>query len=444
MSVIHFDRLEQGFATLSTYRDRETALDAKFREFILSASDDQLNRINPRQLGRLWAADERAILNWLIYASWVGIFNLNWESHCPHCTGLNSIQSRMGALEENVYCRVCDYDFSLHFDEHVEVTFDINPGIRATSPSPQVYMPVNVFYQNTVPTDTPFQYDLDSEGKYFLLDPNTYQAIFEFDVQPDAAVPDNCIEIQPDISKMNWITTGKGCVEVDVKGIDRVVTAFWDTSLPAPDLNPISGMDVALLPAFQELFATDTLSDRESLQIRNLTIMFTDIAGSTAMYDRLGDVRAYRLVRDHFDILFKAIEAAGGRLVKTIGDATMAAFASPDAALQAALQVQNAILAFNEGRNPAEGEIRLKVGIHAGSAIAVKLNNTMDFFGNMVNIASRIEHASSRDEILVSEAVYDDPSVQRLLNRSPELRIRQSDVQLAGITESHRLYCIFK
>ena len=85
--------------------------------------------------------------------------------------------------------------------------------------------------------------------------------------------------------------------------------------------------------------------------------MFTDIKGSTALYERVGDGRAYEIVRDHFSELTDAVRLNNGAIVKTIGDAVMACFTTPADAVRAALAVQEGRRAFGE----LEEEVILKI-----------------------------------------------------------------------------------
>ena len=77
---------------------------------------------------------------------------------------------------------------------------------------------------------------------------------------------------------------------------------------------------------FRDLYRNATLDPEQRFKITNLTILFTDLMGSTALYDRVGDLAAFDLVRHHFSALLTAVGAEGGAVVKTIGDAVMAAF----------------------------------------------------------------------------------------------------------------------
>jgi hypothetical protein len=128
----------------------------------------------------------------------------------------------------------------------------------------------------------------------------------------------------------------------------------------------VSGMDCLHVPLFREMFETETLSLRESLRVGQVCIMFTDIKGSTALYERRGDSAAYAIIRDHFDILFRMVEQNDGVIVKTIGDSVMASFKKPVDGVAAALAIQKAFAAFNK-RESLRDEILVKIGLHAGA-----------------------------------------------------------------------------
>jgi class 3 adenylate cyclase len=166
-----------------------------------------------------------------------------------------------------------------------------------------------------------------------------------------------------------------------------------------------------------------------------LTVLFTDLLGSTAMYREMGDAPAFGKVMSHFDVLRDAIAEEDGALVKTIGDAVMAVFKQPVAAVRAILKAQ-ALLADERRKTKDESQesstnvpasfvfrpssfveapMLLKAGIHTGPCIAVTLNDRLDYFGSTVNIASRLEGLSSGSDLIISGAVHADPEVSALL-----------------------------
>ena len=160
---------------------------------------------------------------------------------------------------------------------------------------------------------------------------------------------------------------------------------------------------------FRDLFVNEPLPEGESFQIRHLALMFTDLGGSTELYARQGDPRAYGLVREHFNILFDTVAANGGAVVKTIGDAIMAVFPRSDLAIRAAVAAQHNIEEYNQYRSLEHPDrLRLKVGVHCGPALAVTLNERLDYFGTVVNAAARVQaHAGHGETIITSVALAD-------------------------------------
>lgn len=202
----------------------------------------------------------------------------------------------------------------------------------------------------------------------------------------------------------------------------------------------VSGLDCLHVPEFGAVFETESLSLRESLRINQVSIMFTDIKGSTTLYERLGDAPAYALVRDHFDVLFREVERNGGVIVKTIGDSVMASFKRPSDAVESSLAIQEAFGVFNRSRD-LRGEVLVKVGIHAGGTIMVNLNNRVDYFGHAVNLAARIQGTAGGGEIVVSAAVRNDTeSLERMRGKVRALGRRL--VSLKGITGEQEVYVL--
>ncbi len=170
------------------------------------------------------------------------------------------------------------------------------------------------------------------------------------------------------------------------------------------------------LQSFRDLFGTDSLKPGDDVAIDNVALMFTDLKGSTALYARLGDAAAYRLVRRHFAVLASTVRAHDGAVVKTIGDAVMAAFAEPADAVAAALDSRAAIAAELGGDPDA---IAIRLGIHAGPCIAVTMNDRLDYFGATVNLAARLEGQPRGGDIVISAPLAADPAVTALLAGLP-------------------------
>jgi class 3 adenylate cyclase len=200
----------------------------------------------------------------------------------------------------------------------------------------------------------------------------------------------------------------------------------------------VSGLECLNNETFRELFGDDVLSTQESLAVETVTFLFTDIKGSTQMYSDLGDARSYEIVREHFKILFAAVERHGGIVVKTIGDAVMASFLRPADALQAASEAQHAFA----GRSwEKAGYLSIKMGIHTGSAIVVNLNNAVDYFGNTVNLAARVQGSVEDHAIRFTRRVLEDPAVNAAL-RARRARLKHRVMTFKGISGEVDVYTL--
>lgn len=203
-------------------------------------------------------------------------------------------------------------------------------------------------------------------------------------------------------------------------------------------LGPTPGHTLLLMPEFQRLFPQQRLLPDESLNVARVAVLFTDLAGSTAIYARKGDPRAYHLVRLHFEELFRIADEYDGLMVKTIGDAVMAAFESPAEALGAALAMQRAIGALNRRAQIADDErLILKIGLHAGPSLSVTLNDRPDYFGTSVNLAARVQGLSHGGDIVFTEAIHADSEAAQLLAGHT---LKPGHAQLKGIDHDVQIY----
>jgi class 3 adenylate cyclase len=151
------------------------------------------------------------------------------------------------------------------------------------------------------------------------------------------------------------------------------------------------------------LFRFVTVTASQGIEMDDVTFLFTDIQDSSLMYERVGDATAFDLVQLHFRALERVTRAHGGVIVKTIGDAIMARFHDPSQAVQTALEMRGRIEALAE---QGTAELVLRIGLHRGPAIAVVSGDHVDYFGQTVNTAARIQAAAVPGEILVSDDVY--------------------------------------
>jgi class 3 adenylate cyclase len=160
-------------------------------------------------------------------------------------------------------------------------------------------------------------------------------------------------------------------------------------------------------------------------------ILFSDLKGSSALYQRIGDEAAYLLMRRHFTLLTQAIRDHQGNVVKTIGDAVMAAFPLGHQAVAAGLTIQQRVRSCNRLQSRGNDMV-IRLGLHAGPAIAVNLQGRQDYFGAVVNIAAHLRAASQGDDLVLSATLAADPQVAALLRGHP---VTTGTIQLKGLAQ---------
>jgi class 3 adenylate cyclase len=186
-------------------------------------------------------------------------------------------------------------------------------------------------------------------------------------------------------------------------------------------------------PDFRDWFSEEVLATDVKLQLGNQIIMFTDIVGSTQLYNAVGDSRAFVVVREHFRTIFAAVRNSGGAVVKTIGDAVMASFSDAGQALNAAMEIQISLHALRE---KAPDTVRVRISLHTGRVLAVHLDTGLDYFGATVNYAAKIQHLAGADEIVVSQTMHEALHLSRVSADS----VRHETLAIPGLPEKQAVW----
>jgi class 3 adenylate cyclase len=318
-------------------------------------------------------------------------------------------------LPREAHCSSCNIGFDTQFSRNVELSFSPSPTVRAMS--------IGEYCLNG-PYATPhvvIQQILDAgeerrvaavlpAGSYRL---RTLEAGGQLDIEHDgAAFP--TIVVARGTDGAPAIAVGEKAASGEIRMINRGDRDFGVVIESREWLrDALTAHRATTMQAFRDLLPGNALRPDEDIAIDNVTLMFTDLKGSTALYERIGDGRAYRLVRDHFAFLAAVVRRHDGTLVKTIGDAVMAAFSDPADAVAAALDVQDEVASFNA--RAGEEAITIKLGLHGGPCIAVTMNDRLDYFGSIVNTAARLQGQSRGGDIVLSESLAGDAAVAALL-----------------------------
>jgi class 3 adenylate cyclase len=422
---------------------------AAIERLVADAPDHRLSRINVLDFAGRHGLDEEKTIASFLHAARIGLFELSWNVLCPGCGGVLDTNATLKSVHAEEYnCALCAAGYEPTLDEMVEVTFTVSPRIRRIAAHDPHTLPNweyhrQVFWGSGV--DLP-EVDLAKTVEKLTLDsvelppgekahlsltlPAEFIIVFEpvthaaqfIDVKGEPVserqnltlvytnlrAPTGTMELRP----------GPLRLSLENRTDRRVLPGIWVANDAMHDFigkrRPfLTAKRLLSNQTFRDIYRTDTLDVDQRLKITSLTFLFTDLKGSTELYERVGDLVAFDMVREHFRVLTESVAAEGGAVVKTIGDAVMATFPTPDRALAAALRMREAM----RGLNTAHGreDLLLKIGIHEGPCLAVSLNERQDYFGQTVNIASRVQGLAILQSILVTAPVIDHPQSASLL-----------------------------
>jgi class 3 adenylate cyclase len=436
--------------------------------------DHELNRINVLDFSKRIGLDEERVISGFLHASRLGLFDLTWNVLCPGCGGVLDAHSTLKSLRPDDYhCGLCACGYEASVDEQVEVAFTVSPRIRRIAAHDPNTLPVWEYFKQVfwssgidlnkesfaqltdeVTLDT-FELPAGERATMSLQLPSDFIIVFEpvthaaqfIDVQGEPTKDRQQLSL---VYKKTPSPTG-GTVTLrpgplrlmlDNQAGVRVLPSVF---IAADALHHLIGKRKPFLTAkrmltnqtFRDVFKADNLNIDQRLKITSLTFLFTDLKGSTALYERVGDLAAFDLVRAHFHALLEIISSEKGAVVKTIGDAVMATFIRPEHAIVAGLRMRAAMDELNAKRGTRD--LVVKIGIHEGPCLAVMLNERQDYFGQTVNIAARVQSLSTSQEIHITGPVIEAPAVAAILDKQSIIPI-QKQAALRGIADKIVVY----
>jgi class 3 adenylate cyclase len=459
------DALEQKIHALSGYEAVGEKLAKRFGALLRQQDDWGLFRVNPLSFGARYDLPPRVALDLFIHAARVGLFDFAFNQLCLGCGGVAYSHESLNQVGiESFHCSTCDVTYDASLDERLEVAFTISPSVHKLSidpyrdmesygrtffsgnmqRSPAALAAVRHFIHGfvSVAPDEKQVLELTTRPglRAGLLSIDTHSRI-EFDVVPGATLGPQ-LGFHPHGPDARRVTMGVGEVKLTITnyggraaaGLVGEGFAMKAASMSHPPTwQPfVTGKMLLNNQAFRDLFRVQALAPDLKLSLKSLTLLFTDLKGSTELYDRTGDVYAYQVVQEHFRLLSEAVRRHDGAIVKTMGDAIMASFSTSRDAVAAAVEMMKAMEAVNAKVKAAGHETGLKVGLHEGSALAVNAESRLDYFGQTVNIAARVQALASSGEIWISEPVLAAEGVGDALKGAgldPERRV----VALKGV-----------
>ena len=441
-------------------------------ELVRDAPDHALSRVNAVDFATKACLDQERAIAAFLHAARLGIFELSWNVLCPGCGGVLDTSTTLKSVNREEYdCAMCATEYRPTLDEMVEVTFTVSRRVRRIAAHNPHELPLAEYFRQVfwgsgfdVPEDFEQVFEevtldaielppgekahmsLQLPAEFVIvMDPVTHGTQF-LDVKGEPTRERQNFSLVFDKVRAPTGTTtmrpGPLRLSLENRTDTRLLPGLW---IAGDKLHELLGRRRPFLTAkrlltnqvFRDLYGTDTIDVDRRLKITSLTFLFTDLKGSTELYERVGDLVAFDLVRVHFRVLNEIVAAEAGAVVKAIGDAVMATFPTPDRAVAAALRMREAMHALNDDRS--RENLLLKIGIHEGPCLAVVLNDRQDYFGTTVNIAARVQALADSRTILATGAVVTHPQASSLLKTNGLKPISQHRA-LRGIADEVAVY----
>jgi class 3 adenylate cyclase len=475
IAMIDEKKLEERLVALEAAKSWSPRVVSRLEMLLRSGADEALYRINPIQFATEKSIAEAEAIDLFLHACVAGLFDMDWLLVCPMCSDVVESFRTLRKLHTHFHCHLCQSDYDAALDDYITVTFTVSPavrGIRFHNPDALSAWDYVFHYKMTpggvMPDGVPWSEVAKglvralariAPGSAASLEVDATEGAllgqdFESDAQffvPVATGAGVTPQVAPHVPVMLERGTcvpataniAPGKVVFEVRNTGKLPTVFGILQLPAgtgerPKLRfapALSGKRLLMTQTFRDVFRSEVIGATEGIAVLDVTLVFTDLKGSTALYERIGDLNAYIQVQRHFQHLLDATVRHNGAVTKTIGDAVMAAFLTSADAVQAALDMREAVDELNRDR--PQRDFILKIGVHRGASIAVTLNERLDYFGQTVNIAARVQNLADGDEICITEDVYRAPAVADIIAPYP---VARSEAELKGVSKAMSVY----
>jgi class 3 adenylate cyclase len=402
----------------------------RLTRLLREGSDLEVDRLRPFELAEAWNMPQRAVLSAFLRAVDVGLLDLCWDLVCPSCRTASERARSMVELGAHAHCQLCDLSFDLELDRAVEATFRPTEAVRSVDEGP---------YCIGGPARTPHvlsQAILPAAGQVELTAP-TQAGRFRLFVRGG---PASILRVGPDgEARLSAQVVGDTIEppQADLLPGARIVVgqesqAERHVKLERVDLRDTAATahDVSMLPDFRRRFSREVLRPGLTLKVSRVALLFTDLTGSTALYAEVGDARAFGVVQAHFELLTRLVTEHDGTLVKTIGDAVMAAFSQEERAVRAADAMHREFARFRASERDGH-HLSLKVGVFVGPCYVVTANGVLDYFGQTVNVAARLQGAAGAGELVLADTLAEQAFTQGWLG--PGLARERFQAELKGL-----------
>lgn len=372
--------------------------------YIIMAPDRYASRIRPFDVAALYDLIPLETLRFCLMATRAGFMHMRWDMRCPSCKGPKENSGHLAGVSAHAYCESCAVDYSVGFDQNLELTFFPDSSLRKVDES---------HFCAGSPANTPhlqFQANLwpeESREVDIKLEMGLY-AFRSLAVMGELT----CMVVPEGVDKLS-ITLGERFPEEPV-----LVAPNFKLSVKNPKLyfqtlqlenlewesEVCSGALVSSMQEFRDFFGKELLAEDTSLPIGRQTLLLANLSHHN---QPLKDTAYLQLIGD-------AIRQNDGAEVSCENQTLLAAFQDPLDALKVSLTLAEQLEEVNRYVTP-ENPLNLRISFHEGSCDVLSRNGVLTYSGDAFEAVHALQRAAQPDSILISEQVFADADLKWLL-----------------------------
>ena len=367
-------------------------------DYLQQADEFDLYRIQLVPLAQAWHVPLTTLLTLCLHAVREGLLTLSWDLICPHCRGVRNEHAVLSQIPTSGRCDICQIDFDASHETALEITFHVHPAIKDiprhfyclgdAGKKPHIKLQARLApgqertFETRLPVGT-YRLRVIGETALLLLHIKSDAAEQSFTWSADEGQTPILAQPHPHIRLVNPAPDERVFIIEDIS---------WQNSALRP-------AHVFRLQEFRDLFSYETLSSHMYLNVGIQTFVFCDVVGSTSLYATQGDAQAFFEIKQYYEMMIQAAQQHNGALVKTIGDGVMLVFATSDDGFRATLELQRLF-------SRQTSQIYVRTAIHSGTCLAVTFANNIDYFGQTINLAAKLQQLAQKNQIVMSNDVF--------------------------------------
>ena len=354
----------------------------KITDYVRSASAQDVSHIRPKVLAKTLQLHADAVIDVCLHGAHEGLFDLSWDVICPSCRIATISQDAIANIKKHTRCEACDFDFEVNFATNVELIVRVNSQIRkpefgqycigGPAHSPHVATQTRLSAGETVDLGLELP-----EGRYVLRGPQLPFSI-PLDVHAASTIDRLVVDLSAGWSRKESaeLTSLRQLITVSNHGENEILFRIERSSIPD---DAVTALQAAGLPFFRLYFPNQMPSAQQLASVQNLTFIIVTNHGADELTQRVGELAACELKKQHLEQLVDLANRREGTFVRQVDEGGLLVFRSPASAVLALEHIQDTIPKTNEilSWQPV-------VVIQQGSVLVTTINGQLEYLGSLL------------------------------------------------------------